>query len=418
MTADWEWARLLEVENPRNVRYDGTYLAYTSEWGKPLVVVTDSAVIMEHRPVDDSEWIIQDVELGDHCLAVVENTELAAPDLSRLVVYDLRTGDVQLERTYEEVEGRLRIPNVSISGRYMALSDDPATECITTIDLEHGHSIDKICADHPVRSVELDSLALAFDTHQDGCLSAWSKALYRPTAEAAEYFNRECWSNHPVTSGDLVAWFESPEGSSGVDTLIGETGAGSRSVLGRGSRNSAEACWNRVFWNGGNRDVRLWDGSDSVVTIYEAAWDWVGQVNCVGPWITITDADGILVANSLTQSPSPACAVVDNADRAQQDLLAESLLEWVADQFDDLPDDLDVSVGGVIGLDGWWVGHGGFSSHLEGAVFAWNPAGDIRVAWSGSADSTYEIRSYMLTTLPDVPPALLGCVDVDGYADV
>ncbi|MCP4968749.1 MAG: hypothetical protein GY926_26415 [bacterium] len=94
--------------------------------------------------------------------------------------------------------------------------------------------------------------------------------------------------------------------------------------------------------------------------------------------------------------------------------LAEALITWIHGRFDDLPEDLEVSVGSVMGRDDWWVGHGGFSDRLEGAVFAWSPGGDISLAWSGNADSEYEIREYMLSVLPEAPGAIPGCVDVSG----
>ena len=95
--------------------------------------------------------------------------------------------------------------------------------------------------------------------------------------------------------------------------------------------------------------------------------------------------------------------------------MQQRLLGYVRDRFEDLPSDLEVSAPDAVGSDGWWIGYGEFSSHLESAVFLWSPEGEVSLAWSGSADSEYEIREYMLSLYRYVPPELFACVDVTGH---
>jgi hypothetical protein len=185
--------------------------------------------------------------------------------------------------------------------------------------------------------------------------------------------------------------------------------------LGRGDNGTLEVCWNQAYWLSGNNDVRMWDGGDEVRVIYEAGDDRAYELGCVGPWVTFRTMDAIYTANMFTQAATNACTDCTPASREQQEQLTDKLAAWVQGRFDDLPDDLDVSVDDAIGADGWWIAHGGFSSHLESAIFLWNPDGEISIAWSGNADSEYEIREYMLSVLPDAPAKLLGCIDLHGY---
>jgi len=411
---EWEWQRIALSGFPGDARYNGTYLAYETPGGGPVIATNDWSVVLEHERLDESEWIVQDIELGDHWLAIVENTEGAGSDQGRLVVYDLRTGDVALERLYAESDGWFSLPSISISGLYVASTEAENPNCITVDNLEHDYQVDEICVDDPVLDVELDGLSLAYETRDDECRSSWTTDLYRPEA-TTELVNRECWSNAPASGEGLAVWFESPVSSSGIDTILGLSETGDMVGLGQGARGFAEICWGTAFWRGGNRDIRMWDGGDSVATIIEADSEWLGVVSCVGPWITVADPDGILIANSLTQSPAAACDVCDQPDSAREAQMADGLAVWVHDRFEELPAELEASVSDVVGQDGWWIGHGGFSSHLEGALFVWDPNGNITIAWSGSADSEYDIREYMISTLPDAPAAMLGCVDLDGY---
>lgn len=413
---EWGWRQLLQTENPNDIRYDGTYLAYTYEWDQPLVVLRDGTVVLEHQSPDDSEWINQDVELGSHWLGIVENTEGTGPDVAHVVVYDLLNGAIAFEEFYRESEGRLTIPGISISGKYLAIAPRLETSnCFDVYDLRGGSRFEEICADSNIFSVELDAAAFAFDTHSPHCGTVWTGTLYGLDHNLATHANRECWSSSPASSGEFSAWFEHPPDTIGIDTMIGLNTSGQMVGLGKGDNGTLEICWNRAYWLSGDNDVRTWDGGGEVHTIYEAGEDRAWELGCVGPWVTLRTADAIYTANLFTQSEATACDVVEPANASIEAMLAETLTTWVHGRFDDLPEDLEVSVSGGVGSDGWWVGRGGFSSRLEGAVFAWSPEGDISIAWSGNADSEYEIREYMLSILPEAPGAVFGCVDVSGY---
>jgi hypothetical protein len=413
---EWEWKELLRADIPSEVRFDGDYLAYTFGWGNPLVVTRDASNVLEHRPLDESEWIIQDVELGNHWLAVVDNTEFEEPNLARLVVYDLRNGDVVFEELNEASDGRLSLPAISISGTYMAIAPRlEETACVRILDLRSGRQVDEVCGESSVFHVELDANAIAFETFTPDCQRAWIGTLYGMDHNLEERFNRECWSNGPASSGEFSVWFENPPEQMGIDTMIGLSRDGELVGLGKGDNGTLEICWNRAFWLSGDNDVRMWDGGEQVYTIYEAGDDRAYELGCVGPWVTFRTMDAIYTVNHLTQSAVDACDVVESADATQEEALTAALENYVGDRFDEMPEDLEVGVGGVVGQDGWWVGHGGFSSHLESAVFVWGPDGEVGLAWSGFADSEYEIREYMLSILPEVPRAILGCVNVDGF---
>jgi hypothetical protein len=412
----WDWQQLLQAEIPHEIRYDGTYLVYTYEWEQPLVVVRDGTVVLEHESPDDSEWIIQDTELGSHWLAVVENTEGAGPDAAHVVVYDLFNGETVFEEFYRESEGRLSIPAISVSGRYLAIAPQlESANCFDVYDLVAGFRYEEICADSSIFYVELDAAAFAFDTYTPDCRAAWTGTLYGQDHNLATHANRECWSSSPASSGEFSAWFEHPPQTIGIDTMIGLDTAGNMVGLSKGDNGTLEVCWNRAYWLSGDNDVRTWDGGGEVRTIYEAGDDRAYELGCVGPWVTFRTMDAIYTANMFTQSDAAACDVVEIADAPMEAELAETLTTWVHGRFDDLPEDLEVSVSDGVGRDGWWVARGGFSDRLEGAVFAWNPDGDISLAWSGTADSEYEIREHMLSILPEAPGAILGCVDVSGY---
>ncbi len=210
-------------------------------------------------------------------------------------------------------------------------------------------------------------------------------------------------------------WFENPPNRIGIDTMIGEQADGTMVDLGRGDNGTLEVCWNRAYWLSGDNDVHMWDGGDTVEVIYEAGDDRAYQLGCVGPWVTFRTMDAIYTANMFTQAAADACAESTAASENQEEHLTDQLTAWVHERFDDLPNELDVSIGGAIGTDGWWIADGGFSSHLESAIFLWHPDGNISIAYSGTADTQYEIREYMLSALPDAPAQLLGCIDVHGY---
>ncbi len=236
-----------------------------------------------------------------------------------------------------------------------------------------------------------------------------------PSHGLAPHSNRACWSNSPATSGPITVWFESnPAGSSGNDILLGENRAGGTVGLGRGLRGTAEACWAHAVWIGANRDIEFWDGGDTVTTVFSAG-DAYG-VGCVGPWVTVATADGIYASNMLTGSAVDACSTVEYADEGEAADLERTLLDWVHTNYTEVPSDVTTSVS-AIGLDGWWIGGGSFSDYLEAAIFVWYPSGNIGVAWAGSADSVNDIRQYMFSVLPEAPTALLGCVNVSGFAE-
>jgi hypothetical protein len=411
----WEWEKLADVDHLDEVRYNGTYLVYEDPDLGSIVATRGGEIVVRHEPIDDQEWIIQDAELGDRWLAIVENTEAAGADRSRLVVYDLAVGAVSYEEILEEEEGVLSIPHISVSGRTMAIAGTPPNlNCIAILDLVSHQPFDEICTEAPVFFVEIDGPYFGFDTRQPGCSTAWTGALYREDNDLREHTNRECWSNGPVGGDRIAVWFESRPGRGGIDLMLGDGQSGEIVNLGRGDNGTAEVCWNRAFWLSGDNDVRTWDGDSNVRTVFDEE-QRAFLLGCVGPWVTFATADAIYTANMFTGSGRDACSIVEPAGAETSAELAATLETWVHDRFDDLPQDLEVSVGGAVGSDGWWVGGGGFSSHLEGAVFSWGPDGDIQVAWSGNADSAYEIRQYMLSILPEAPPALLGCVDIDGY---
>lgn len=415
----WEWTRVHDVEWAQEARFDGTYLAYGDHIDGAVSVRKDGQTILRHLPRDGQDWLVQDIELGDHWLAVVANTsELAAtPIQSHAIVYDVETAQVIFEEFWDSAEGTVRLPEVSLSGGYMAFVDpllEPA--CITLLYLDGMTEFGRICADAPVVNVDLEGSYVTFDTSDDGCRSVWSAHLWRRDHDLIEHGNRECWSNSPVGGANTVAWFETPpEGGVGGSLIIGEHGDNGMVVLGRGAPGRAETCWNRTYWNGGNGDIREWDGGDTVSTIHIADETSGFGVSCVGPWVSFSTADGIYVANMFSQSSGDACSLVAAASPSTSFGLAASLKTWVHDQYDEPPADLVVTIGSVIHLDGWWVGRGSFSSHLESAVFLWSPDGGISVAWSGSADSEYELREYMLAIHPEAPGALFGCVDVSGH---
>ena len=417
---DWEWQPIAATSGLGEVRFDGTHLAFAVGRGEPVRVLDDQgALVIEHRPLDDREWIVQDVELGDRWLAVVENTEGRGLDHSRLVVYDLSAGAVAMDEVIEQTGDLLWIPWISLSGSYMAVAgqmDNPG--CVTIHDLRAGIAIDDICAAGNVFSVEIEANSLAFEAKEPECRTAWTGTLYGPDHNLVSHSNRACWSGSPATGGGLTVWFESPPDQIGIDTMIGVDRNGRTVGLGRGDNGTLEICWGRAYWVTGDKDVRMWDGGDAVHTIYEAGDDQAFHLGCVGPWVTFRTMDAVYSANMFTESPAGACEVCYQASVDREDRMADELLAWVHDRFEDLPADLEASVSGAIGADEWWVAHGGFSSHLEGAIFLWDPDGNISLAWSGSAASEYEIREYMLTTLPEAPPAMLGCVDLDGYYDL
>lgn len=412
----WEWERLADIDHLDEVRYNGTYLVYEDPDRGSIVATRDGEIVVQHEPVDDQEWFVQDAELGDRWLAIVENTEAAGPDRSRLVVYDLVAGAISYEEILTEEDGRLPIPHVSVSGRMMAIAATPPDlNCITILDLVSLQPYDEICAGAPVFFVEIDGPYLGLDTRQPGCSAAWTGALHERGNDLQEHTNRECWSNGPVGGDRISVWFESQPGQVDIDQMIGEDRSGAIVNLGRGDNGTLEVCWNRAFWLSGDNDVRTWGGGSSVMTVFDEEQN-AYHLGCVGPWVTVATADAIYTANMFTGSGSDACSIVEDATPAEMDELATTLEAWVHDRFDDLPRDLQVSVGGAVGSAGWWVGRGGFSSHLESAVFAWDPDGDVQIAWSGNADSAYDIRQYMLSNLREAPAALLGCIDVTGYA--
>lgn len=414
----WEWEKLLEIEYTRNARYDSTYLVYQEPDDGSVIALRDGVTTLVHTPPTDEEWIVQDVELGDRWLAIAENTEATRADQTHLVVYDLLTGEVVFEEFGNEVEDQLSIPHMSLSGRYMALAQGQEADpnCVAIYDLGIPLIVDEICGEGPVYTVELDGNFFSFETTGSGCRSAWTGTLYGRDHNLAEHTNRECWSNSPVGGDQITVWFETPpDGSGGIDTIIGATASGEPLGLGKGARGRAEVCWNRVFWSGGNRDIRMWDGGDTVATIHVAGGEGGGTVSCLGPWVTFATSEGIYTANMFTRSSLGACDVVEIADSGRTADLASTLGPWAQGQSDELPSDLTATVSDAVGSGGWWVGRGIFSDYLEGAIFAWSPDGEIAVAWSGSANSEYDLRQYMLSLLPDVPPALFGCVHVDGF---
>jgi len=418
----WDWVELLPVTGATNVRYDGNYLVYSQLPDASVVAMRDGEVILKHTPPDDGDWIIQEVELGDHWLGVVDNTD-TDPITSRVVVYDLATGETVVEEVVGGGSGPFGYPSIAMSGRYLAMNDGlPDSGCVDVYDLgiinaigEPGQ-LGRICQDDPVRSVEIDGGDVAFGSRSGECTTAWTGEVYGGGEHhgLTAHTNRPCWSNSPAASGPITLWFESiPGGSRGNDTLLAENRAGETVSLGRGLRGTAEACWGRAVWVGGNNDVRFWDGGDTVRTVFSAARSY--DVGCVGPWATVTTADGIYAANMLTGSAIDSCSLVEHADKAEEADLEASLLEWVHTYHEDVPADVTASVGAV-GLDGWWMGIGSFSGYMESAVFVWYPDGNIGVAWAGSADSVNDIRQYMLSVLPEAPAALLGCVAVAGFA--
>ena len=413
---EWGWAHLVEAEIPDEVRYDGTYLAYTYGWGNPLVVMSDGVIVLEHQTLDDKAWIIQDVELGDHWLGVVENTEGQAPDRSRLVVYDVRTGDIAVERVIEQSGQRLTLPAISISWRLMAVaSSSEDADCFEVYDLAIGYVTDKICGDSEILGVELDANAFAFDTLTTDCTTVWTGTVYGFNHDLTSHANRECWSSSPGTSGEFTVWFENPPNRIGIDTMIGEQADGTMVGLGTGDNGTLEVCWNRAYWLSGDNDVRMWDGGDTVQVIYEAGYDRAYQLGCVGPWVTFRTMDAIYTANMVTQAATDPCAQDTPASREQETKMSDELTAWVHERFDDPREELNVSVSGPIGADGWWIADVELSNSLESAIFLWHPDGNISIAFSGTADTEYEIREYMLSALPDAPAQLLGCIDVHGY---
>jgi hypothetical protein len=411
----WEWEKLLD-ETVHYPRYNGRYFAYEETIYGDVVVVGNDREVLRHRPLDDQRWILQDIELGDHWLAIASIVGPFGTSLSRLTVYDLETGQSVVDEFWTSADGDIGSPRISVSGSYMALVDPlPTATCLDVVDLRNGTTFDTICADDRITGVELEGMSVAFSTETEACRSAMTGSLFDQDHDLVERSNRTCWSNSPASGGHLAAWFESPPEEVGIDTMIGVSADNTLVGLGKGDNGTAEICWNHAVWLSGSNDVRSWDGSGEIRTIYENGDTPAYELGCVGPWVTFQTSDGVYTTNMLTQSGAAACDAGVTATHHQTVDLAASLTTWVHDRFDDLPEELEVSVAEVVGLDGWWVGHGEFSSHLEGAIFAWSPDSDISVAWSGNADSEYDVRSYMLDANPEVPAALLGCVDVSGY---
>ncbi len=413
----WNWEQLVMTEHSGHARYDGSTLVFAGQPDVPSVEVRRGGqTVIKHVPPDDRNWIIRDVELGDDWVAVVEAEPVNSTDTSHLVVYDLVTANVVIEQTWDTSDGRSGSPRISLSGRYMALID-PLDDraCIDIYDLASQHRFERICGDTPVRTVEMDGYHFAFDSAEGDCISAWTGSLYGQGHDLAEHTNRKCWSNSPTGGDNVTVWFESkPLENSGIDTMIGLYRDNATVSLGKGLRGSAEVCWNRAYWIGGNGDIRMWDGGDVVKAIQVSEEGRFFDVSCNGPWVTYTAADGVYTANMFTASADDACSLVEQSDSRIEAELATALDAWVRTQFDDLPADLEVSVGAALGRDGWWIAGGSFSSHLEGAVFAWSPTGEISLVFSGNGDSEYDVRAAMLSSSPEVPPALLGCIDVAG----
>jgi hypothetical protein len=419
----WDWVELLPVAGAGNVRYDGTYLVYREPDGGSVLVTENGRTILEHTPPDGREWIVQDVELGDHWVGILSNTE-TDPRTAQVVVYDLATGETVVDERSGDAGGPFSLPSIAISGRYLAMNDGgPESGCVDVYDLgivgANGDviRIGRICQDDPVQSIEMDGGDVAFAAHAGACTTVWTGQVYGGGEHhgLTAHTNRACWSNAPAASSPITLWFESaPQSSSGIDTLLGENPAGATVSLGKGVRGTAEACWGRAVWVGANGDVRFWDGGDAVHTIFSAAP--AASLGCVGPWATVATGDAIYATNLLTGTAIDACSVVATAGRAQVTDLEAALLEWVHAYHEEAPADLEASVGGAVGQDGWWLGAGSFSDYFESAVFVWYPDGNVGVAWAGSADSVYDLRQYMFSVLPEAPPAVLGCVDVAGFA--
>ncbi len=408
----WGWEQIVASENPGEARYNGSYLAYTDEANGAVLVKLGSTVVLEHEVAEG--WAVGDIELGEQWVGFVQLTE-ASPAESQVLVYDLTNGDVVFESdATADNDGAFDIPSISLSGSYMAIaSAHPNPGCVELINLRSGYPFGEVCAVADVSQVELEGGSLAVETIDGNCHQAWSRSVYR--GPLVSHANRECWSRQPAAGGELVVWFESPPGQVGIDTMIGVAGDNNPVGLGRGDNGTLEVCWGRAYWLSSDGDVRSWDGGGEITTIYKADDEFVVDLGCVGPWVSVSTTAGVHRSNMLSKTGDDACETVGRPTAGVDVELSAALDRYVRDRFDDLPSDLQVDAGAVLAADGWYIGFGSFSSQLESALFLWDPEGQVQLAWSGFDDSEYSIHDYMLRTNPDAPPALLGCIDVSGW---